>query len=170
MLHPCTQSKDKLKFVNMINRFLTLILILILINGCSTNPTKVSGEDAQKILATQFGTIVDVQAVTIKGKKNQSAAAAGALIGGLAGNLVEDGKYREILIATGAIIGGVVGYYAPVKVGEHNGFQYVISIDDKKRPVTLIQGGMNKEDKGFEIGQRVTIVYSDKIRVLPGNV
>tara|TARA_B100002051_G_C16369630_1_gene455168 strand:+ start:39 stop:551 length:513 start_codon:yes stop_codon:yes gene_type:complete len=170
VLHSCTQLKDKLKFEDMINRFLTLFLILILINGCSTNPTKVSGEDAQKILATQFGTIVDVQAVTIKGKKNQSAAAAGALIGGLAGNLVEDGKYREILIATGAIIGGVVGYYAPVKVGEHNGFQYVISIDDKKRPVTLIQGGLNKEDKGFEIGQRVTIVYSDKIRVLPGKV
>ena len=170
MLHSCTQLKDKVKFEDMINRFLTLFLILILINGCSTNPTKVSGEDAQKILATQFGTIVDVQAVTIKGKKNQSAAAAGALIGGLAGNLVEDGKYREILIATGAIIGGVVGYYAPVKVGEHNGFQYVISIDDKKRPVTLIQGGLNKEDKGFEIGQRVTIVYSDKIRVLPGKV
>ena len=151
MIHSCTQLKYKLKFEDMINRFLTLFLILILINGCSTNPTKVSGEDAQKILATQFGTIVDVQAVTIKGKKNQSAAAAGALIGGLAGNLVEDGKYREILIATGAIIGGVVGYYAPVKVGEHNGFQYVISIDDKKRPVTLIQGGLNKEDKGFEM-------------------
>ena len=45
-----------------------------------------------------------------------------------------------------------------------------ISIDDKKRPVTLIQGGMNKEDKGFEVGQRVTIVYSDKIRVLPGKI
>ncbi len=154
----------------MINRYLGLFFILIFLNSCSTNPTTVSGEDAQKILATQFGTVVDVQAVTIRGKKNQSAAAAGAIIGGLAGNLVEDGKYREILIATGAILGGVVGYYAPVAIGEHNGFQYVISIDEKKRPVTLIQGGMSKEDKGFEIGQRVTIVYSDKIRILPGKV
>ena len=154
----------------MINRYLSLFFILIFLNSCSTNPTTVSGEDAQKILATQFGTVVDVQAVTIRGKKNQSAAAAGAIIGGLAGNLVEDGKYREILIATGAILGGVVGYYAPVAIGEHNGFQYVISIDEKKRPVTLIQGGMSKEDKGFEIGQRVTIVYSDKIRILSGKV
>ena len=32
----------------------------------------------------------------------------GALIGGLAGNLVEDGQYREIVIATGAIIGGLL--------------------------------------------------------------
>ena len=146
------------------------ILIILFINACATNPTKVDGEDAQKILATQFGTIVDVQAVTIRGKKNEIASAAGAIIGGLAGNLVEDGQYREILIATGARIGGVVGYYAPVKLGEHNGFQYVISIDDKTRPVTLIQGSMSKDDKGFEIGQRVTIVYSDKIRMLPGKV
>ena len=155
----------------MIKEYFTFVFLIILLNSCNTtNPTKVSGEDAQKILATQFGTVVDVQAVTIRGKRNQSAAAAGALIGGLAGELVDDGKYREILIATGAILGGVVGYYAPVALGEHNGFQYVISIDDKKRPVTLIQGGMSKEDKGFEIGQRVTIVYSDKIRILPGKV
>ena len=71
---------------------------------------------------------------------------------------------------TGAIIGGVIGYYAPVKLGEHNGFQYVVSIDDKTRPVTLIQGAINNDDEGFEIGQRVTIVYSDKIRMLPGKV
>ncbi len=146
------------------------IIILLLLNACATNPTKVDGEDAQKILATQFGTVVDVQAVTIRGKKNEMASVTGAIIGGLAGSLVEDGQYREILIATGAIIGGVVGYYAPVKLGEHNGFQYVVSIDDKTRPVTLIQGAMNKDDKGFEIGQRVTIVYSDKIRMLPGKV
>ena len=36
--------------------------------------------------------------------------------------------------------------------------------------MTLIQGGMNKEDEGFKVGQRVTLVYSDKIRVLPGKV
>ena len=97
-------------------------------------------------------------------------AVAGAVIGGLAGNLVEDGKYREILIATGTIVGGVVGYYSPVKLGNHNVFQYVVSIDDKTRPVTLIQGSTDKNDKGFQIGQRVTIVYSDKIRMLPGKV
>jgi len=150
---------------------LKLVTIFLLVSSCATtDPTKVSGEDAQKILATKFGTIVDVQAVSITGKKSDIGAAAGAIIGGLAGNLVEDGKYREILIATGAIVGGVVGYYAPVKLGEHNGFQYVISIDDKTRPVTLIQGAIDKKDKGFEIGQRVTIIYSDKIRILPGKV
>jgi len=148
-----------------------VIAVFLMVNACTTtNPTKVSGDDAQKILATQFGTVVDVQPVTIRGKGSDWGAAAGAIIGGLAGNLVEDGKYREILIATGAIVGGVVGYYAPVKLGEHNGFQYVISIDDKTRPLTLIQGAIDKKDKGFEIGQRITIVFGKKIRMLPGQV
>ena len=150
---------------------LKLVAVFLLVSACATtDPTKVSGEDAQKILSTQFGTVVDVQPVTIRGKKSQVAATIGAIIGGVAGSLVEDGQYREVLIATGAVVGGVVGYYMPVKLGEHNGFQYVISIDDKTRPLTLIQGATDKEDEGFKIGQRITIVFGEKIRMLPGQV
>ena len=102
---------------------LKLVAVFILVTSCATDPTKVSGEDAQR------------------------------------------------LIATGAIVGGVVGYYLPVKLGEHNGFQYVISIDDKKKPLTLIQGEIDKNDEGFTVGQRVTIVFGKKtIRMLPGQV
>jgi len=144
-------------------------IFLILLSSCGTNPRMVSGEDAQKILDTQFGTVVDVQAVTIRGERSQVGAAAGAIIGGLAGNLVDNGKFREILIAGGAMFGGVIGYYAPVKLGEHNGFQYVISIDGKNRPMTIIQGSDGK-DKGYTVGQRVTIVFGEKIRMLPGKV
>ena len=107
----------------------------------------------------------------IRGKKSETAAAIGAVIGGIAGSVADDGQYREVLIVTGAIVGGVVGYYLPVKLGEHNGFQYVISIDDKKKPLTLIQGAIDKNDEGFSVGQRVTIVFGEKtIRMLPGQV
>jgi outer membrane lipoprotein SlyB len=142
---------------------------LIFLTSCGTNPRYVSGEDAQKILDTQFGTVVDVQAVVIRGERSQIGATAGAIIGGLAGNLVDNGKFREILIAGGALFGGVVGYYAPVKLGEHNGFQYVVSIDGKNRPMTVIQG-VDPKDKGYIVGQRVTIVFGEKIRMLPGKV
>jgi len=150
---------------------LKLVAVFILVTSCATDPTKVSGEDAQRLLATQFGTVIDVQPVTIRGKKSETAAAIGAVIGGIAGSVADDGQYREVLIATGAIVGGVVGYYLPVKLGEHNGFQYVISIDDKKKPLTLIQGEIDKNDEGFTVGQRVTIVFGKKtIRMLPGQV
>ena len=151
---------------------LKLVAVFILVTSCATtDPTKVSGDDAQRLLATQFGTVIDAQAVTIRGKKSEVAAAIGAVIGGVAGSLADDGQYREVLIATGAVVGGVVGYYLPVKLGEHNGFQYVISIDDKKKPLTLIQGATDKKDEGFKVGQRVTIVFGEKtIRMLPGQV
>ena len=150
---------------------LKLVAVFILVASCATDPTKVSGDDAQRLLATQFGTVIDVQAVTIRGKKSEAAAVIGAVIGGIAGSVADDGQYREVLIATGAVVGGVVGYYLPVKLGEHNGFQYVISIDDKKKPLTLIQGAIDKEDEGFSVGQRVTIVFGEKtIRMLPGKV
>ena len=151
---------------------LKLVAIFLLMSACATtDPTKVSGDDAQRLLATQFGTVIDVQAVTIRGKKSETAAVIGAVIGGIAGSVADDGQYREVLIATGAVVGGVVGYYLPVKLGEHNGFQYVISIDDKKKPLTLIQGAIDKNDEGFLVGQRVTIVFGEKtIRMLPGKV
>lgn len=158
-------------FLFQLKRYLVIFFAvnLILLNSCGTNPRYVSGEDAQKILDTQFGTIVDVQAVTIRGERSQIGAVAGAIIGGLAGNLVDNGKFREILIAGGAMFGGVVGYYAPVKLGEHNGFQYVVSIDGKNRPMTVIQGS-DPKDKGYIVGQRITIVFGEKIRMLPGKV
>ena len=151
---------------------LKLVAIFLLVSACATtDPTKVSGKDAGKLLTTKFGTIVDVQPVTIRGNKSEVAAVIGAVIGGVAGSLVEDGEYREVLIAAGAAVGAVIGYYAPVKLGEHNGFQYVISIDDKKKPLTLIQGAIDKEDEGFAVGQRVTIVFGVKtIRMLPGQI
>ena len=150
---------------------LKLVAVFILVTSCTTDPTKVSGSDAGRLLTTKFGTVVDVQPVTIRGNKSEVAAVIGAVIGGVAGSLVEDGEYREVLIAAGAAVGAVIGYYAPVKLGEHNGFQYVISIDDKKKPLTLIQGAIDKNDEGFSVGQRVTIVFGEKtIRMLPGQV
>ena len=45
---------------------LKLVAVFILVTSCATDPTKVSGEDAQRLLATQFGTVIDVQPVTIR--------------------------------------------------------------------------------------------------------
>jgi|TARA_B110000503_G_C6890359_1_gene306469 outer membrane lipoprotein SlyB len=147
-----------------------LIAFLLILNSCSTNPRSVSGEDAQKYLPTSVGKVIDVQPVTIKGKNSEIAGAALALLGGLAGDAVSGGddKFRKIIIATGAIVGGVIGYYAPVKIGEHNGFQYVVSIEGEKDPLAIIQGTDKKNDQGFSIGSKVIIVHGEKsVRLLP---
>ena len=74
-------------------KILSSLLIILLLNACGTNPTVVSGDDAQKLLTTQIATVVDVVPVTIQGKNSEVAAGAGAVLGGVAGRTTE-GKYR----------------------------------------------------------------------------
>jgi outer membrane lipoprotein SlyB len=146
------------------------LLIIILLNACGTNPNVVSGDDAQKLLTTQIATVVDVVPVTIQGKNSEIAAGAGAVLGGVAGRTTE-GKYRELVTVAGAIFGAVIGYYAPVKLGEHNGFQYTLNLEKEIKPLTVIQGSSGKDDTGFKVGQKVTIVFGkDAVRVLPTNL
>jgi len=153
---------------------LKLLALIMFVSACADNdPRKVSGYDAGQILSTEIGTIIDVQSVIIRGKESEWGATLGAIAGGIAGAIITDGEkqeVREILITTGAIVGGVIGYYLPVKLGEHNGFQYVITIDEKHKPLTVIQGATDSDDEGFKVGQRVTVVFGEKVRVLPGKV
>ena len=151
-------------------KIFSFLVIALLLNSCATNPNVVSGNDAQKLLTTQLATVIDIQPVTIEGKNSEIAAGAGAVLGGLAGNTTK-GKYRELITAAGAILGAAIGYYSPVKLGEHNGFQYTLNIENETKPLTVVQGLINKDDSGFKVGQKVTIVFGkDNVRVLPTNI
>jgi outer membrane lipoprotein SlyB len=151
-------------------KIFSFLVIALFLNSCGTNPNVVSGSDAQKLLTTQIATVIDVQPVTIQGKNSEVAAGAGAVLGGIAGRTT-DGKYRELITAAGAIFGAVIGYYAPVKLGEHNGYQYTLNLENEPKPLTVIQGSNNKEDTGFKVGQKVSIVFGkDSVRVLPTNI
>ena len=70
--------------MNILSRVIIfkLLVTFLLINACATNPTKVSGEDAQRLLPTKLGTVIDIQPVAIKGKKSNAGATVGAIIGG----------------------------------------------------------------------------------------
>jgi outer membrane lipoprotein SlyB len=155
----------------MIKKISTYCLVMLLLfTSCSTNPRVVSGNDAQKYQPTSVGKVLDVQPVTIQGKNSEIAAATLALLGGLAGEAVSGNKdkFRKIIIASGAIAGAVIGYFAPVKLGEHNGFQYIVSVEGEKDPIAIIQGSAQKNDTGFAVGSKVIVVHGEKsVRVLP---
>ena len=89
-----------------------------------------------------------------------------SVIGGIVGGaLAEDGSQFSVI--AGTAIGGVIGYYSTVKLGEHNGLQYTISIDGEEKPIGVIQGIDKKKDYNFKIGDRVSIIYGYKVRLLP---
>lgn len=151
----------------MLKRILIFMSVVLLV-GCEvTGPYKVPKDDAQRALSTDLGTIIDVVPVRIQGGTSTVGAVAGGLIGGIVSEKIGGGTGQEVAIIAGTVAGGVIGYYLPVKIGEHNGFLYTISVDNKERPVGVIQGEDKKKGYNFKVGDRATIVYGYKVRLLP---
>ena len=84
-------------------------------------------------------------------------------------NRIASGSGNDIAIVTGAVVGGVIGYYSTVKLGEHNGFQYTIVLDETKDSVTIVQGKSDDKNYNFKVSDRVTIIYGNQIRVVKTN-
>lgn len=153
--------------MEIIKKIIIHLFVIFFIYSCSSNPYNVSKDDAQVVLNTDTGKIIDIVPVKIKGDPSEIAATIGGLIGGIAGQDIGNGKGQEIAIIVGSTIGGIAGYYSTVKLGEHNGFQYTIKIDGEIKPIGLVQG-VDKEKKAiFKLGDTVSIIYGEQVRVLP---
>ena len=78
----------------MLNKIITFFSIFLL-TSCGTIMTtssdKVSRDDANKVLASDLGVVIDVVPVRIKGDTSDVGAVAGAIIGGIAGETVGSG-------------------------------------------------------------------------------
>jgi outer membrane lipoprotein SlyB len=156
----------------LLKKILTIFLIF-LVPSCGTIMTtssdKANRGDVNKILMSDLGVVIDVIPVKIKGDTSNIGAIAGGLIGGIASQKIGGGTGKDIAIIAGTVAGGVVGYYSTVKLGEHNGFQYTIVLDETKKPVTIIQGESKENKNNYKIGDRVTVIYGNQVRVVPTN-
>ena len=146
-----------------------LIVSFALISCNTTSPNKVKKSDAQKVTNIEYGTIKTSLPVKIEGESDWIGATAGAMIGGLLASQIcgEEEilgtKCQDIAVVYGAIGGAALGYVIEAKLGNHDGFQYIIDIDEKNEDIAVVQG-----DKVSLIsGERVVILYGNTIRVTP---
>ncbi len=156
----------------MFKRLVTYILFLFFLNSCfSTSPTNVKSSDTQMISTIDYGTIINSMPVKIKGEGNWIGATAGAMIGGLLGTKIcgEEEiigtKCQDIGVVFGTIGGAAAGTVTQALLGNHNGFQYIIKIDNKIKDSAFIQG----DKVALKNGQKVIIIYGDVIRIIPSN-
>ena len=147
-----------------------LLLLIFFTYACSnTSPTNVSTSDAQKVTAIEYGVIKSASPVKIKGESNWIGATAGGMIGGLLGTQVcgEEEiigtKCQDIAVVYGTIGGAAIGTVAQAMLGNHDGFQYIVNMDDSDKDSAFVQGDKNP----MNIGQRVVIIYGNDIRVMP---
>ena len=149
--------------------FILFFFILVACN--TTNPTSVKRSDAQKIKNIQYGNIISSLPVKVKGEGSLIGASTGAMIGGLLGTQVcDDGKKlragakcEEIAIVYATIGGAALGYVTEAMFGNHQGYQYIINIDDSDDDIAIVQGN----DIRIGNGERVVIIFGQTTRVLP---
>jgi len=150
-------------------KILSLLSILVIYACSNTSPTNVKTSDAQKVTAIEYGIIKSSAPVKIKGESNWIGATAGGIIGGLLGTTVcgEEEiigtKCQDIAVVFGTIGGAAIGSVTQAKLGDHDGFQYIIDIDNNKKDSSIVQG----DKKAIQNGQRVVIIYGNDIRVMP---
>lgn len=147
-------------------KIITILLLTILVKACSTFPETVSGEDANKVLRSENGIIINVTPVRIKGQKSEIGVAVGAAIGGIAGSKISTDGREQISQVLAVVGGAIVGYYVPVVLGEHNGFAYTVEIEDTGNTVVLIQGKATTRFN-FQKLDLVTITYGSKVMIIP---
>jgi outer membrane lipoprotein SlyB len=150
-------------------KFLLIIPIIFIYSCSSTSPTDVKTSDAQKVTAVEYGVIKSASPIKIKGESNWIGATAGGMIGGLLGTQVCGDeeiigtKCQDIAVVYGTIGGAAVGTVAQAILGNHDGFQYIVDIDNAEKDSAFVQGDKTPLLKN----QRVVIIYGKDIRVLP---
>lgn len=147
----------------------SIILSLLLVSCFSTNPTNVKTSDAQQISKVDYGKIITSLPVKIKGEGNWIGATAGAMVGGLLGTQlcgdkeIVGTKCQDIGVVFGTIGGAAAGTVTQAILGNHDGFQYIIDIENSERDSAFVQG----DSEAIPDGQKVVIIYGKEVRILP---
>jgi len=150
-------------------KYLFLISVFFIYSCSNTSPTNVKTSDAQKVTSIEYGTIKSSIPVKIKGESNWIGATAGGMIGGLLGTAVcgeeeiVGTKCQDIAVVFGTIGGAALGSVTQAKLGDHDGFQYIIDIDNSENDSAIVQG----DNEALKNGQKVVIIYGNDIRVMP---
>ena len=164
------------KIINFL--ILTIILSVLAISCNTTSPNKVKKSDAQKVTNIEYGTIITSLPVKIEGESDWVGATAGAMIGGLLATQicgeeeVLGTKCQDIALVFSTIGGAALGSVIQAKLGNHDGFQYIVNIDECGKEISDCESNQEKafvqgDKQAIQNGQRVVIIYGDVVRVMP---
>ena len=160
-------------------KILILLSFIIFAYGCqTTSPNVVKVSDAKKVNNIEYGVVKTSMPVKIKGEGNWIGATAGAMIGGLLGTQVcgEEEvigtKCQDIAVVFGTIGGAAAGTVIQATLGNHDGFQYIIHIDNCSESLSSCEVNQDKafvqgDSDPIPNGQRVVIIYGKDVRILP---
>ena len=141
-----------------------LILSSIIFVSCNNMVEGVNKSDTQKINTVKYGTLVAAEPVKIKGEDDGLGAITGGLLGAVigCGEGIFDDECRDTVAVVGAIGGAILGNAVSSRLGDHDGFQYVVDIDKSDEDISIIQSG----EEQIPIGSKVTVSIGSNTRII----
>ena len=148
--------------IDLIKKFIILSSIIFI--SCNNMVYGVDKSDTQKINTVKYGTLVAAEPVKIKGEDDGLGAITGGLLGAVigCGEGIFDDECRDTVAVVGAIGGAIIGNAVASRLGDHNGFQYVVDIEDSDEDISIVQSG----EEQIPIGSKVTISIGTNTRII----
>src|SRR5210317_1144118 len=148
--------------IGLIKKFIILLSLVFI--GCNNMIEGIDKSDTQKINTVKYGTLVAAEPVKIKGEDDGLGAITGGLLGAVigCGEGIFDDECRDTVAVVGAIGGAILGNAVASRLGDHDGFQYVVDIDNSDEDISIIQSG---EDQ-IPIGSKVTVSIGTNTRII----
>ena len=143
--------------------FIFLFFILI---SCTPNTNIVKKSESQTVNRVLYGTIKSSTPVKIE-SEGMFGTLVGGVLGGIvgAGNIFNSNNGREKAEVYGAVVGAIIGYISETKLGSHDGFQYIIDVDDDEEDISIVQVGK----EAIKNETSVVVVIGDNVIVSPYN-
>ena len=145
-----------------INKLIILLSVFFL--SCNNMVDGVNKSDTQRINTVKYGTLVAAEPVKIKGEDDGLGAITGGLLGAVigCGEGIFDDECRDTVAVVGAIGGAILGNAVASRLGDHNGFQYVVDVEDSDDDISIVQSG----EKQIPIGSKVTVSIGTNTRII----
>jgi outer membrane lipoprotein SlyB len=140
-------------------KILAVLALPVLLAACATPSQDVYDfSEAGQSTLVEFGTVLKVRDIEIKGGNSGGGALAGGLVGAGAGSAVGGGDGRAYTALGGAVIGAVAGGLAEQALKDKRGVEYTI-VTEKGKIITIPQY-TKKEEPIFGKGSRVMVQTS----------
>ena len=97
-----------------------------------------SRSEALQIQDVEFGILLSTRPVVIQGTQSEKGQFPGAIIGGVAGSSIGEGKGKEIFMILGAVGGAVIGSMVEEKATRTQGLELSIRLDSS-RIISIVQ-------------------------------
>ena len=151
--------KNKSKYLKKIT-----IVLSVLFLSCNNMVDGVNKSDTQRINTVKYGTLVAAEPVKIKGEDDGLGAVTGGLLGAIigCGEGIFDDECRDTVAIVGAIGGAILGNAVASRLGDHNGFQYVVDVENSDDDISIVQSG----EEQIPIGSKVTISIGANTRII----